>query len=192
MFRQKHTVRNAKVLMITFAIAFHVGGCTMNDPVDSITDETRASTSRPSVPDKEILESAKSAYDRYLAVADQILADGGNSSDRIDAVASDEYAETFALDAAEYSAAALRTVGTTEIKFIELQSWALDDDGFSISTYVCDDVAGIDVLDAEGKSVVSSERDSVTPYQVRFQGKSLDELTVSAKDYWTGADFCGA
>lgn len=191
MFRQKHTVRNAEAL-IALAIAFLIGGCAIDHQTVSIADETHATTIGPQVPEEEVLESAELAYNRYLAVADQILADGGSSVDRIDAVASAEYAETFTLDAGEYSAAALRTVGATEIDFIELQSWALDDEGFSISTYVCDDVAGIDVLNAEGKSMVSSDRDSVTPYQVRFQGRSLKELTVSAKDYWTGADFCGA
>jgi hypothetical protein len=142
------------------------------------------------VPDETISESTRLAYGNYLRIADQVLAEGGASPNRIEAVTTDEFARSFADQVVEYSSAGLRTVGSSEIKSFDLQSWFMDGTTFTANVYVCDDVSGIDVLNREGISMVSPDRDSITPYAVEFQGDTLDGLVVSAKNLWTGTDFC--
>jgi hypothetical protein len=189
MFHQKHAVhllpKAAAVLVACIAIT----ACGVHTPTTPST-KTSTGTSESRVPNEAVSESTRSAYKNFLQVADQILTDGGTSPERIETVTTRAFAEIFTADVVEYATAGLRTVGSTETQSFNLQSWSTVDRKIVATTYVCDDVSGIDVLNSEGASIVSSDRDATTPYVVAFEGDALDELVVSAKDHWTGADFC--
>jgi hypothetical protein len=189
MFRQKHTARLVATLTTGMTFCLGLTGCgEETSGTSSPTDRSIAPV--VPVPDETVSESTRVAYENYLRIADQVLADGGLSPNRIKAVTTGEFAQTFEGEVVEYSSAGLRTVGSTETKSFELQSWFIQGTTFTATAYVCDDVSGIDVLNSEGMSIVSPDRDATTPYAVTFQGDALDELVVSAKELWAGTDFC--
>ncbi|SMG34509.1 hypothetical protein [Agreia pratensis] len=130
------------------------------------------------------------SYEAYLKIADQILADGGSSPNRIESVSTSAYAQDFKTDAAEYATAGLRSVGSTAVKTASLQGWSQDKNGFKVTAYVCEDVTGVDVVNSESVSVVSPDRDPTTPYEVSFEGGTLTRLLVTARELWSGVDFC--
>lgn len=191
MFRRAH--RDPTVFRVVTALVFvtFLAGCgPAEKPAPSTTSQTDQSDDQWSKAD--VLAGATAAYSRYLVLADQILADGGLAPERIENVASPEFAKQFSSEVAQYSSAGLKTVGATTTKSVELQSWSSSGGLLQVSLYICEDVSGVDVVDASGASVVSPNRDATTPYAVVFEGDDIGSLILDSKDLWTGADFCDA
>jgi len=189
MFGQKRAGSVAVTALIVLSVGLLVASC--SQPLPGVPNVSSASPTKASVPsDQEMYASLMASYQAYLDVADQILADGGQSANRIESVSTSAYATDFKTDAAEYASAGLRSVGSTEVKTASLQSWSQDGSGFKVTAYVCDDVTGVDVLNSEGVSVVSPDRDPTTPYEVSFEGATVSPLLVTSRELWMGADFC--
>jgi hypothetical protein len=188
MFRPKRTVLQALAVVTIAFTGWSATACVGSGP------QITATNTPYHIDDKQSRESVSAAsriaYDKYLGVADQILTDSGAAPERIQSVATDAFAQDFAEDIAEYVAAGLRAEGSTAVLSFDIQSWNQDGDGYNVTAYICDDVSAVDVLDGNGESIVAANRDPTTPYQVHFEGDDLDELRVSVKDLWTGADFC--
>ena len=189
MFGQKRGASRIAKSAVALAIALALTSCSKNVSDDDYSG-TPPATDAADVSDQEIYASLTESYSAYLKVADQILTDGGKSPERIRSVSTEAFASSFAADAEEYASANLRSVGSTAAKTLELQSWTRQSNAFNVTAYVCDDVSGIDVLNGDGSTVVSPDRDPTTPYEVSFEGDSIDQLLVSSKTLWTGTDFC--
>jgi hypothetical protein len=135
--------------------------------------------------DEEALKAATDAYAAYLAMSDTILADGGANPERLKEVASGEALVRADADVKVYSARKLHATGSTHFDSMKIQSYSP-----LLSAYVCEDVSGIDVLDAQGTSLVKPDRDTRTPFEVGFEVQADGRLLLKQRTLWTGTDIC--
>ena len=167
-----------------------LAGCVpqqVDDPIEPAPSATPMFES-----EDEALAAAVAAYEAYLKVSDEIAADGGANPERLQEVASPALVEQEVAGFEEFAASGFRAIGETVVLNPVLQQWEANplEGQESIWMYVCSDVSGVDVVDADGVSVVSPERPPRSSLQV---GLTLDagRLLVSSKDVWTSDDICG-
>lgn len=136
------------------------------------------------------MEATEDSYAAYLKVSDQVYSDGGLGSERIDAVAHGSAAHDFKNAAADLAARQLRTVGSTTIDSVRIQNVEkLSDGKISITAYLCSDVSAVDVIDSEGVSRISPDRNARTPYEIVVDLEP-PRFFVSSRVVWVGDNFC--
>jgi hypothetical protein len=191
MFAQRRRRRTVAVLgstlVMTAALMVLTVGCT-----------PPAVTSPPLTPsgdpifesDESAFEASSAVYRDYLAMVDLILSEGGSGPERIDQVSAPPFSDQIKADFLDYKSKSLRTSGVTTTKSLTFQSQSESQGGVTVTLYACDDVSGVDVIDANDQSIVSPHRDPTTPYEVTIGGLDENGLRVTGKSFWTGADFC--
>jgi hypothetical protein len=185
------TKRRSAAVTLVLAAALAATGCTPEAP----RAETPTPTSTPLfASDEEALAAAEEAYAAYLAVVDEVLSEGGLNPDRIQSAAGEEALAQAIADAREFSAAGYRTTGTTSLVSISLQfhnAHAVGDEEV-VRAYVCEDVSQVDLLDRDGKSLVSPTRPNVTPFEAAFiRSEPGRDLVVSSRQIWDDVSVCG-
>ena len=189
------TVKRDLLALITLTLlgALSLAGCAPAPAPQA--SETNGPTEAPVfASDEEALAAATEAYAAYLAMSDQILAEGGADPERIRAFTTERLADIEMEGFANVRSSGFRSVG--ESQFSEL---ALQDQGKPgkagrgmLSAYVCSDVSGVDVVDANGESVVKDVRPDFTPFVISFDLISKDpiKLLVAGADVWDGPGVC--
>jgi hypothetical protein len=175
------------------ALVLALCGCVPDETLPSTAPPT-SSEEAPFANDDQALESARQAYEEYLKVTDQIIADGGQSPERVDPLVTAELADTEKQGFQDFRDRSMRSVGNSQLAGLTLQEYQPDArNGVSILTiYTCVDISGVDVLDANGKSVVSADRPDTSAFEVTLD---LDRsaphgLRVSSNEPWTGTGPC--
>jgi hypothetical protein len=143
--------------------------------------------------DEEALAAAEAAYAAYATVIDNVLQNGGRDTTPIRQVAEGAALRDAVADAGEFEANGYRTVGTTRIIAVRLQSndTLAGPHDVAVRAYVCEDVSKVDLLDSSGKSLVSSERPNVTPFQAAFApAKESSGLVVVEREIWGDSNVC--
>lgn len=141
--------------------------------------------------EEEALAAAEEAYGAYLAMLDQIRAEGGVDEDRLELVATGEVL-THEQDALrEFQTRGHHTVGSLSFDSVELQQYEpRAQDGLGVLYfYACEDFSAVDVLDQSGASVLVPGRQLRWPLVVGFDWVE-STLLVSSTEDWTGANFC--
>ena len=188
--RMRPKSRLATVALV-LAAALSAAGCAPEAPAAERTPTPSATPLFAS--DEEALAAAEEAYAAYQHVSDAILVDGGAEPERLLEVATEaqyEY-EKAGFDAAK--ANGLRsTGGSTFDTFSLMEFQPRDEDGeMKLSAFVCDDFRNVDVLDANGESVVASDRPDRFPRVAYFEARAVElRIVVSAIDEWEGDNFC--
>ena len=191
--RYGRAMRLPAVLAVTLAVLV-VSGCGTPDPV--VVPEPESTSTPLFASDEEALAAAEEAYAAYLAVVDQIFADGGINPERLLGVATESVYEDVKEGFENYAADGNRSTGQTSFDRLTLQSADLS--GFAVTeaviVYVCEDYSGTDVLNSAGESITVAGRQTRWPTVVTFDVSDLEGaiLIVSNVDDWTGADFCVA
>ena len=153
-----------------------------------VPSQTAAATDAPVfASDEEALAAAKKAYAAYLKASDAITGDGGQDPERIATFVSDDLLNSELQGFAGYAAAGAHSVGSTTFKVLGVQS--IESSGALISLYICEDVSGLDVVDAEGVTLVSPSRKPITPFEVGFE-MGDDSLILGYRGVWEGGSFC--
>lgn len=174
---------------IALAAAVLVSGCGTDTPMQLPTTQP---TSTPLfASDEEALAAAKDAYANFLSVSDMILADGGRDPDRIGKVATGALLDQETEGYEEMKKAGLHGVGNAGYDHSTLQAYnpGAAEGEVIVSIYVCADVSGTDIRDAQGKSIVSPDRRDRSPFEVSF-ARAGTSLIAASKTPWTGSDFC--
>jgi hypothetical protein len=141
--------------------------------------------------DEEALVAAEEAYGRFLEVSTEVTNAGGADPARLDAVAKGQALDDERAAAARFQEQGIRTAGLIGFRTHDLQSVAADGSGVaSVTFYVCDDLRELDLLDANGVSLVVEGRVVDVPYTVGVEGSGADSLKVSEKELWTRDNFC--
>ena len=185
-------MRTAPALLIVLAATLALVGCVPDD--DPIVLDPDPSVSPIFESDEEALAAAEAAYAEYLEISDQVLNDGGKNPERLLAVVSEELYQQAAEGFESMESGGLHGVGLTRYDSAVLQSYFADalPGEQIIAIYVCVDLSGLDVVDANGTSVVSPARIERSPYVVGFASVDFDDpsLLVSSDEPWDGEDFC--
>lgn len=143
--------------------------------------------------EEEALAAAEEAYAAYLEMSDLIASEGGANPERIAEVATGELLES-ALDGfAEFREKSWRSTGRTVLTNAGLQFADLyfSDPQGVLAAYMCVDVSAVDVVDGQGMSVVSPDRDSYQAIQVTFDADH-DEVLPSLVEAWGAEGVCGS
>ncbi|MFC5930313.1 hypothetical protein [Cryobacterium melibiosiphilum] len=178
--------------LVAFAIVVGLSGCAATP--DSTPPPPAPSPTAAAAPvfanNDEALAAATEAYAAYLSTADLVTAEGGTNPERIAPFVTAEYLATELAELAEFQELQVRTTGATVFRVTKLQyADYLNPTEVEVAVYICEDVSGLDVIDAEGTSLVASDRLPLTPFEVRFQMKS-SILVVSARVPWRGGGVC--
>jgi hypothetical protein len=171
-------------------MALALSGC-VGAPAPTPTPTASASAEPIFASDEEALAAAEGAYDRYLKTSTAVTNDGGADAGRLDTVAIGPALDDERAAAVRFQEQGLRTVGVVGFRVHDLQSVSADDSlGSSITLYVCDNLRGLDILGADGNSLVIQGRVVDVPYVVTVEGSDPDSLKVSEKELWTRDNFC--
>lgn len=127
---------------------------------------------------------ALTMYKQYQATLDDVFS-GRVTSDALAQVATGPQLRDDQTAARKLKDAGRHQRGTSRVFSFKSQQI----DGDAISFYVCLDVSRVDVLDATGKSVVSSNRATQIPLTVR-EVRTAAGLRIERETVWSGKKFC--
>ena len=134
--------------------------------------------------DEEALAAAEEAYRAYLAVADQIFAEGGADPARLADVATGDQLVADIAGFDEVRNLGQHSVGETHFRDTVLQRYDPATKDHAVTLYLCEDVSQVDVFDATGVSIVSADRPAFVMYEVAFDFAPTTTLLVSDKQAW--------
>ena len=183
--RMRPKFRAAAVALVLVG-TLSASGCASEAPAADPTPTPSATPLFAS--DEEALAAAEEAYAAYLAVTDEIYAEGGAGSDRLASVAAGTLLEADSTGMADVAKLGYRSVGETKFDSFSLQSYSPNaaDLKSIVVAYLCQDVSGVDVFDPSGSSVVSDDRPDRTRLEVTFDGlEDSRQLLVSNKVAWS-------
>ncbi|HWU46545.1 MAG TPA: hypothetical protein VN133_07290, partial [Humibacter sp.] len=162
-----------------------LAGCTPSAPKP--THSPTASRTPMFASDEEALKAATDAYAAYLKMSDTIFSEGGIDPERMSTVA---IGQTLRTDIAGFATAKKRgwkQIGMTQFDGVRLQSVT----AHGVRVYACVDVSGVDVVNADGKSIVSEQRPARSAVVVALEAPPADNrLLVASNDPWGGNGVC--
>lgn len=144
--------------------------------------------------DEEALAAAYSAYATYVRVSNTLSASLDADVSLLEEVALKSHIAEIAESIETLRSQGLRTQGAAEIRSFSLQQHFEAANGdISVLTYVCLDVSGLRVIDADGDDVTPQDRQDLVGLEVVFWGLNdpLSKLKVASSKSWTGSDLCG-
>ena len=164
---------------------------------------TSAPTPRPSsaapttapvfASEEEALAAAEEAYSAYQAMSDIITSEGGSAPERIEPFATDSYYPLLLEGFESYKTRNIYSIGASQHDTVSLTSVDLSArDGAVVDMYLCSDVSGVRLMNADGADITSPTRLDRIPLQVTFMSAELDpsSLLIGREDVWTGTNFC--
>lgn len=135
--------------------------------------------------DEEALAAAEEAYAAYLAVSDELSADGWAEPSRLAPFLTDEELNRTERVYDDLHASGRSTVGTSVFDSTMLQRY---DDG-EVAVYLCLDVSGVRVVDSSGLDVTSVDRVDRVALEVVFKVVRR-KLLLDSSDIWDGGALC--
>lgn len=172
-------------MRVTAALALMLllSGCVPTPPAE--TPVASPSPTPVFASEEEALAAAEEAYAAYLAVSNQVFAEGGANPERLNSVATGDFLADEMAGFERVRASGWRSTGLTAYRDVVLQSYAPGSSTGVVGIYVCEDVSGVDVLDASGVSVVSPSRPDTTTMQVIFDLGDSNTLLISSREAWS-------
>jgi hypothetical protein len=186
-------MRPAKLAVLALVVVA-LSGCVPTPPPVVPTAPPTPAATPVFASNAQALAAAKAAYEKYLAVSDEIFDDGGENPDRLLTVATPAVLKFEMPGFEEEKSKDRRTTGASTIDQIVLESYFPNSaSGVEIVTvYACVDVSNVDVLDSDGHSVVPHDRPDALTFESTFdlRSPSSDTLILSSERLWTGASIC--
>ncbi len=180
-----------RVSLLAVATALLLSGCAPGD--SRATRDPTPSSTPIFATEEEALAAATAAYAAYQAALDRGFATHDTS--RLVDVAGDSALTAAKASVERYRTENKRQVGESKIDSVSLvnssgmRESGRGDDHFQI--YACLDVAGTDVLNDQGRSVVQADRALRFPLIVSLKwNTSSGSLFVVEEGSWDGANFC--
>jgi len=174
-----------------------VSGCTTEDSVGGgNTQAAPTSASATEAPafasEEEALAAAEEAYAAYQETEDAIFADGGKHPERIEDFATGEALEAALAGYENFRSGGLSASGHVAFDAVELQRYSKTAEITNVVTlYACIDVSGVEVVNAEGKSVVPKDRVGRQRFELSFDRAMPGKLLkVSGREVWAGDNTC--
>jgi hypothetical protein len=167
------------------AVALLLTGCVQAGP--AAKPPTPSSTPLFAT-EADALKAATEAYAAFSKTSDDVFHDGGANSERMKQVASGEQLNQEMKGYESIRSKGQHSTGYSSFDRVVLEQFSSSPLGQDVVTiYLCEDITSVDVLDANGISVVSSDRPNVVQYEVEFDAVSPKSrsLRVSSKNAWS-------
>jgi len=185
--------RTATLFAVTAALAVLMCGCVPEEPLPSAAP-TSTRGEAPFATDDDALAAAQKTYEEFMAIANQIMAEGGASPERLDAIAAPDVVAFETQGFKKFAERNLTAGGGSTVTTAVLQSYTptVPDGAGIIVGYFCVDGSGITVVDESGTSVVDQSRPALSAFEITFDLAEKDppRLVVSSKKIWDGAGVC--
>lgn len=177
-------MRTHRLFVVTFALLL-LAGCTGQTVV---APSSSPSASAPVfASDEEALEAAVAAYEQYLAVSDQIAADGGANPERLKDLVTPEWYEKEVEVFEKIASAGMSQVGATTVGTVELQRAGLSSEMVEIVVYACTDFSATSWVNSEGHDVTPTARQLRSTFQLTFVGNGSRDLKLDGSEPWSGS-----
>ncbi len=177
-------------LAVVAGLALGLTGC--SQPSAHVIPKSEPSAKPVFASDADALAAAKAAYLAYLAVSDQIMADGGANPERLLTVVTPAQLQIEQQGYEQVRSNHWHGIGETKLDLISLQGYFPGHRKGIVSAYVCVDYGSTDVVDTAGKSVVWPTRPRVQAMQVTFDlaNSGATRLKLADDQPWTEGGVC--
>ena len=166
-------------LALLVALTLALTGCGGVDKRGHKSDTAHSPTAA-FASEEEALAAAVAVYDHFTRTSDLIAQEGGRDADRLSMTASGPLLEQSVEGFGRWLDQGWRQIGSRSFHDATLQQ--LSKDGVVI--YLCEDISQVDVVDANGTSVVDANRSDSNYLQVGFETADDGLLRVSSRDRW--------
>lgn len=138
----------------------------------------------------EALAAATDAYQQYLAVSDQVSADGGIDSERLKPFLTNSYWPTEKASIEQLRTRGLHTDGNSTFDGAHLIE--INDEIGTLTVRLCADVSRVRIVDSAGTDVTPVDRTNRLPLEVGFavDGADRRSLLIARSDVWATSDEC--
>lgn len=165
-------------------------------PLAACSETTRLPDAEPSsevaplfASDEEALAAATAAYEEYLAALDTALQMGEvgdrSFSDVAEGAALLDAEETLS----DFVERGVRITGQRVLTASSLQQYSATSDRAEVQLYVCESVAGVDVIEAGGGSIVEPDRPDLTAFEALVV-IDTERSVVHDRLVWPGGGVC--
>tara|TARA_R110002124_G_scaffold107561_5_gene260031 strand:- start:4687 stop:5241 length:555 start_codon:yes stop_codon:yes gene_type:complete len=176
---------NLAPLTIGVLLLASLSGCAPSGTPES--PEPTATFVAPYATDEEALAAAEEAYAEFVDISNNILNEGGAAPERIKAITAGEFADRTLESYTDFGLEGKKSIGDARFDSAVLQRYSPGGGNREIITiYLCHDVSEVELLDAQGVSLVKSDRQNRVRLQVTFDFDDTDQtLRISERDVWT-------
>lgn len=133
----------------------------------------------------DALAAAETAYRSFVSAGEAVLADGGSGLDRLTGHVTESWFERESGVYVEFAALDQRTVGSSVLVDMKVQSWSQSD----VVVYACQDQSIVVVLDAAGRDVTPPDRPAIATFQVSFVAVGA-RLLLDRSVLWSHGESC--
>ncbi len=141
--------------------------------------------------EEEALEAATAVYEEYLAVSNQVLADGGSDPDRVARFLSPELFEAEAAGFADIAEQGISFKGGTSITgFLLQQVSPTAEGGADVQLYVCVTNDGTTRLGSDGLPTTEQPPAFLGTFEVIVNFGTAQSPLINRKDFWAEGDQC--
>ncbi|MGL4338808.1 MAG: hypothetical protein ACRCSP_00070 [Rhodoglobus sp.] len=141
----------------------------------------------------EALAAATEAYAAYLALSDQVTAEGGVNPERLEPLTTPKFFEESLNSYTSYRERGIHTEGASTFDTVKLTQYRDRGSGGSfVDIYLCLDVTAVRLVSADGSNLTSADRLNRVPFQVGFDVEATEppRMRVARSDVWVGYNFC--
>ncbi|WP_341952514.1 hypothetical protein [Salinibacterium sp. TMP30] len=165
-----------------------LSGCAPSDA--SPPPDPAATFVAPYATDEEALAAAEEAYAGFVTISNEILNEGGADPERIESITVGDFASRTLDSYEKFGREGKRSVGNAQFDSAVLQRYsAIGGNAKIITIYVCHDVTGVELVDADGNSLVKADRQARVQLEVTFDFDPLEQkLRLSERDVWTESE----
>ncbi len=167
--------------------ALVLGGCTPDTRIPAAEPQPTAAPLFAS--DEEALAAATAAYEEYLAVLDELLQDPRPVGSEFDLLASGEAEATAMQDVRDFLDGSIRITAPRVVGSATLQSNTATANGAEVIAYFCEDVSDVVVLDANGRTLTTSDRPDFSLWEATVTFDGVGER-VTRRDFWSNEEAC--
>ena len=192
--RMPHPRATAAVL--SCALLLGTAACASPDgdaPRASTTAPSAAATDEPIyASDEEALAAAVEAYEAYSEMSNRIANAGGEGSESIATLVTEDVNEALQAEFAAIREGELRTVGTTIVYGGLLEAWETSEAEIEASALFCRDVSGTRVVRKDGSDATAPDRDVIQAVRVTFVSGpgNPNDLLISGVERWQDESHC--
>jgi hypothetical protein len=138
----------------------------------------------------EALAAATAVYQQYLAVSDQVSAEGGASADRLKPFLVDAYWPIEKSSVERLRINGVHTDGNSTFDSAELVK--ISDDMRLLTVRLCADVSNVRIVDSLGEEVTPPDRVNRLPLEVEFSAEMADSrsLLIARSEVWATSSNC--
>jgi hypothetical protein len=182
-----------RAVLAACAVALAVGclaGCTSPDADADPTKTPKPTPTPVFTSDADALAAATDVYTKYVRASDDIGHDGGKNPERISPYVNKAGLANEVEQAKKLAEEHAHEVGYTKINNVILQGREEVAGIATVTIYACQDLSDVDVLDANGSTLIAPDRADFVAYVAKLQSSSNGSLIVQSNKYWSGGGIC--